>query len=287
MQYITCKLMGGLGNQLFQIFATIAYGMNHNCEVVFEYTTDIRSGIKRYTFWDSFLSSLQKYTTKNSNHSLVQPYLNNFPVYNEPHFHYIEVPYQDNIEYLSLKGYFQSYKYFVSYWDEIQTLISLDTKQQKTREKYCDVLNNYYNISMHFRVGDYKDKPNFHPIMKEDYYNKCIDRITTYTDKTNIQVIYFYEEDDEDCVRPIISSLEMKFPDITFTGVDHAISDWEQLLLMSCCHSNIIANSTFSWWAAYMNNEKDKMVCYPTNWFGESLSTHNTADLFPNEWIEI
>lgn len=287
MQYITCKLMGGLGNQLFQIFATIAYAMDQNCQFIFEYTNYLHSGTKRSTFWDSFLLPLQKYTTKNSDHSLIQPYLLQFPVYNEPDFHYNELPRSNNIEYLSLKGYFQSYKYFISHWDEIRNLILLDTKQKEIKKKYESVFKSYYNISMHFRMGDYKSITDSHPIMKDEYYDKSIETITTYNNDKNIQIVYFYEKNDETDVKLIIDSLEKKYTNITFTSVDHSIPDWEQLLLMSCCHSNIIANSTFSWWAAYMNIEKEKVVCYPNNWFGKSLSSNNTNDLFPNEWVKI
>lgn len=287
MQYITCKLMGGLGNQLFQIFAVIAYSMQHNCQFVFEYTKDLHSGIKRSTYWDSFLLSLQKYTTKNSYNSLIQPYLLQFPVYIEPNFHYNDLPCSNNIEYLSLKGYFQSYKYFSSYWDKIRDLILLEAMQNKMKEKYGSLLTNHYNISMHFRMGDYKQKQNFHPIMKEDYYDKSIEAITTYIDQPDMQIIYFYEKDDEKDVNIIVNSLEQKYTNVKFTSINHTICDWEQLILMSCCHSNIIANSTFSWWGAYMNNQKDKVVCYPTNWFGASLSSNNMNDLFPSEWIKI
>jgi hypothetical protein len=67
---------------------------------------------------------------------------------------------------------------------------------------------------------------------------------------------------------------------------DNTLADWEQLLLMSCCHHNIIANSTFSWWAAYFNSWKDKIVCYPSVWFG-NIANHDTKDLCPEEWIKI
>jgi hypothetical protein len=64
------------------------------------------------------------------------------------------------------------------------------------------------------------------------------------------------------------------------------LSDWEQLLFMSCCNHNIIANSTFSWWAAYFNSWEDKIVCYPSVWFGPSAN-HNTMDLCPESWNKI
>ena len=68
--------------------------------------------------------------------------------------------------------------------------------------------------------------------------------------------------------------------------VDDSIEDYNQLMIMSMCNHNIIANSTFSWWGAYFNNNPDKMVCYPSIWFGPSLP-HKTDDLFPPSWTKI
>ena len=71
-----------------------------------------------------------------------------------------------------------------------------------------------------------------------------------------------------------------------FIRASNDLSDWEQMILMSCCRDNIIANSSFSWWAAHFNTNPDKIVCYPAIWFGE-VAGHDTRDLCPNEWHKI
>ena len=75
-----------------------------------------------------------------------------------------------------------------------------------------------------------------------------------------------------------------RFPEIEFRGCDTEIEDWQQMLLMSLCSHNILANSTFSWWGAYLNTDPEKVVVYPGKW----INTHRDLnDLFPSDWIKI
>jgi hypothetical protein len=79
--------------------------------------------------------------------------------------------------------------------------------------------------------------------------------------------------------------MQDKFPMVGFTKANDEIEDWEQMVMMSCCKHNIIANSTFSWWAAYFNQNSDKIVCYPEKWFGTKNAHLDTSDLFPDDWV--
>ena len=84
----------------------------------------------------------------------------------------------------------------------------------------------------------------------------------------------------------MIILLKAEFPGITFLRADPLLEDWEQMILMSLCRHNIIANSTFSWWGAYLNTSRQKMVIYPGTWFGPKIK-HGLQDLFPGDWIKI
>jgi hypothetical protein len=98
--------------------------------------------------------------------------------------------------------------------------------------------------------------------------------------------MYFCEDVDISDVNEVISYLSKIFTKLEFIRGENNLEDWEQMLLMSCCHHNIIANSSFSWWSAYFNSWEDKIVCYPSVWFGPSVQK-NTKDLCPPNWTKI
>ena len=139
---------------------------------------------------------------------------------------------------------------------------------------------------MHFRLGDYKKIQEFHPLATYEYYERAMEHMKNAAPNTFNTVLYFCEDEDIDDVLNTINKLTIKFPEITFTRGENTLADWEQLLLMSLCHHNIIANSSFSWWGAYFNSHTDKIVCYPSVWFGPSAG-HNTIDLCPPQWVKI
>ena len=274
---ITCNLMGGLGNQLFQIFATIAYSIRVKQPFRFLYTDFLG---KRQTYWNTFLLSLKGFTT-------TVP-LDNSVTLKERGFGYNELHILQNIEQqnVSLYGYFQSYKYFDLHYETLCKIIRLDNQKNKIKQKYLHAYDCAQLISMHFRLGDYKMLPDYHPIMTYKYYFNCIQHIISTTNSQELHILYFCEKDDNTVVHKTIKMLSVAFPVCKFIKAVDTITDWEQLLMMSCCHHNIIANSTFSWWGAYFNRYGDKIVCYPSVWFGPKNPV-STADLFPMSWNKI
>ena len=290
-KYVSCYLMGGLGNQLFQIFTTIAYGMQHNRKVVLPYTKQLTTGTVRNTYWDNFLNTIK------DSHTVMSPqsfYSNEivlrFPTIKEREFTCTPIPPIPNKE-LLLYGYFQSYKYFETVKDSLFQLICLDKQQNRLIQKTAlELFYNFEikNISMHFRIGDYKSIQDCHPLMTYEYYEKALKYIINKRPSDQYQVLYFHEDVDTVDVEQIINKLKQNssFSDIKFVRVQHQLDDWEQMLLMSCCNHNIIANSTFSWWGAYFNTRNDKTVCYPSLWFGPKIG-HDTRDLFPENWNKI
>jgi hypothetical protein len=299
--------MGGLGNQLFQIFATISYAIKANNEFKFLNVETIGGNgtTKRYTFWKTFLASLQSRLT------------NSFPelaLVRQEGFEFKELP----ISLLKnrnvcIYGYFQSHKFFEQHFSLIYDLLGIDER----KKELCKKINNSFKenlclsncISMHFRLGDYKKEKvsEKHPIMPPNYYIKSLKYILEKEkekekDKINYskKVIYFCEEEDIQTVEKTIRQCKNVFPQLNFIRAPNVLEDWEQMLIMSECKHHIIANSSFSWWGAYIgfqNHKKqaqsiknkennNKIVCYPSLWFAQT-ATENTKDLYPCEWIQI
>jgi len=278
---ITCNLMGGLGNQIFQIFATIAYSIKSKNKFQFLAQETLGGGscTLRYTFWNTFFSSLKPFLITSL------PPVN---VIRENGFTFQELPVESIVgTNVLIHGYFQSEKYFRDQYEMICRLIGLE----KSKQTLLDVLNlkkeDLNNtISMHFRLGDYKKLADFHPIATPQYYENALHYFKSTFPSNTFKILYFCEDEDENEVQLTINNLENKFPDYKFERANNTLADWQQMLYMSLCSHNIIANSSFSWWGAYFNTNIDKIVCYPSVWFGQTANI-DTKDLCPLEWIKI
>jgi hypothetical protein len=278
--------MGGLGNQLFQIYTAIAYAYDSNSRFFFSNIIELKSSTtNRYTYWNTFLSSLKPY--------LLDPELinkDNIVIVKEKGFTYNALPLPLPIsekKIMMLNGYYQSSKYFESYFQTINRLLQIDTFKVKLTNKYLKLINDDQPISMHFRLGDYKKLPNHYVILSIDYYRAALNCILE-NNRINKKVLYFCEDQDLEDVEAMITILKTEFQTLEFERADTELEDWEQLILMSLCRHNIIANSTFSWWGAYLNIYRQKMVVCPLTWFGPKLQqSHNLKDLYPERWIKI
>lgn len=280
---LSCKLQGGLGNQLFQIYTTIAHAELTNSKFFFSDAYELKSVVTdRHTYWNAFLSKLSPFLLDSA---LIKP--ENVIIIKEKGFTYspLSINNQDKIRILS--GYFQSPKYFDSHFLSINRLLKMDEHKVRLTNKYLKLINEDKPISMHFRLGDYKKLLNHYVILNAEYYKAALRRVLNKNAETI--VLYFCEEPDLEEVDNMIQNIRMDFPgSIVFLRADPELEDWEQLILMSLCKHNIIANSTFSWWGAYLNTSREKMVVCPLTWFGPKLQqSHDLKDLFPESWIKI
>jgi hypothetical protein len=296
---ITTDLSGGLGNQLFQIFATIALAIRQKQSFFFtptKYTNEVLHELTRTTYWNTLLKNLTKYTFVKQNSYLKS---DTFEIKEIDHrFHKMNFKDLNDDHLFILRGYFQTYKYFEDEYQELYKIIGFGPMKDDVISKYNTLtsimLDDENSISIHFRLGDYKNRIDWHPIMKVEYFKKSLDQImTTINPNKNVNVFYFCEEEDNNYVYFLIDELRRHFYhskwnqfDCIFHHVPSNIPDWEQFLLMSICRNNIVANSSFSLMAAHINTNQDKIVCYPDVWFGVR-NTSDTTDMFPNNYIKI
>ena len=271
-------LKGGLGNQLFQIFTLISYSIRENHNYILPILPFIQ---RKNTYWDTLFINLKNNTINNN----IFKNIKYNKIYEEKEFNYNELETLDKNYNLLLNGYFQSYKYFVNDYKYIYDFLNLNNLKNSVNPIYNNLItNNNITISLHFRLGDYKFCQESLSILTYEYYYKALKYLIKTNEKYN--VLYFCEEDDKVIVESIIFRLKKEYININFIRCPFDIEDWKQMLLMSLCNNHIIANSTFSWWGAYFN-DREKIVCYPSIWFGPKLKHHDLKDLFPSDWIEI
>jgi len=283
---ITCNLVGGLGNQLFQIFTTISYAIKSKEKFIFLNSETIGTGITkvRNTYWENLLYRLKPFLTVN---------FQNYIVIRETGFTFNDIISEINYNKINnntcLYGYFQSDKYFQNYYETICKMLDIDNQKKTVSKSYSD-FNLENTVSMHFRLGDYKLLPNVYQILTYEYYKKAFEYIINFykvienQNICNLHIWFFCEDNDLEDVNIIIEQLKLEFPHNFINRAPSSLKDWEQMLLMSCCKHNIIANSSFSWWGSYLNSNPDKIVCYPETWF---VNNTDTRDLCPLEWIKI
>jgi hypothetical protein len=245
---ISCSLQGGLGNQMFQISATIALALKNNDDACFNFNdcyTPLQ-GNPSNNYKDTIFKNICN-----------RPFFISEKTYFEPKFSFSEIPYHKN---LLLKGYFQSEKYFKDYSEEIINTFVLSNSIVKPVDNLT---------SVHVRRGDYLKLSPFHSVCGVDYYKNAMDIIGGN---------FLFFSDDIEWVKK-----NFKGNNIFYSENNDEVLD---LSLMSVCDNNIIANSSFSWWAAFLNKNKNKKVISPSSWFGET-GPKDTQDIIPSNWLKL
>lgn len=181
--------------------------------------------------------------------------------YKEPHYHYAKIPHTDTAgQVVDLFGYFQSYRYFENNKNIIMGLLTPKIGYPKQ----------YNCTSIHVRRGDYLGLTKEYEQLGMDYYRRAINLI-------NSKRYLVFSDDIGWCKRNFVGE------QFEFCEDQHPPT---ALSRMISCEHNIIANSSFSWWGAYLNKNPSKIVVAPHKWFGPALP-HNTIDLIPNDWIKV
>lgn len=178
-----------------------------------------------------------------------------------------------------LSGVWQSEKYFQAIKNVIQEEITLKNELSPATKNWIKKASESNSVSIHLRRGDYVNNPQihqFHGVCPPEYYEAAINLISGKIDNP----VFFVFSNDIEWVK---NNLKINYP--VFFVSDKRIPDYEELIIMSNCKHNIIANSTFSWWGAWLNANPDKIVIAPLKWF--TGSDTDTRDLTPETWVRI
>ena len=288
------ELIGGLGNQMFQYAAARSlslrmktslrldistfesYKLHQGFELgrVFNAPIDVagRHDLKRILGWKCHPNA-RRFLTRSA---LKVIRGKNFVV--EPHFDYWpEINRLNNNCYLS--GYWQSEKYFIDYSEQIRSDFTFKLPLNEENLKLLDQINQVNSVSLHIRRGDYISNPKaaeVHGTCPLDYYNSAVKHIAEKIECPN----FFIFSDD---ILWAKKNLKIDYPHEFLNGNQGAES-YNDMRIMSMCKHNIIANSSFSWWGAWLNSNPNKIVVAPNQWFAKG---DKTKDLIPSEWVRI
>ncbi len=180
-----------------------------------------------------------------------------------------------------LKGHFQSEKFFAPYAEIIQSEFQFRKSIIDRNKKFAELIKSSNSVSIHIRRGDYVSHDRANQVLgalREDYYSNAKAYIENKLDRT---VTYFVFSDEPQWAK---ENLQL-FSNAYFIDNSSAETDVDEMYLMSLCSNQIIANSSFSWWAAWLNPNPDKIVIAPKKWFNNA--PYDTRDLIPDSWIKI
>jgi hypothetical protein len=278
---IIVRLQGRLGNQMFQYAlakslqvsgktvtidsSVLKYDGNHNELGLFE---NVKS---EYVEADGNLVSKLGDCNKSFPYKVKRKVIG----YKKTHILEKDYAYNDeifNMDNVYLEGYWQTEKYFKNIEDQIRKLYVFPKITDKSNLDMADIIKPCNSVSLHIRRGDYLSGKNAHMhgnICTGTYYDNAIKYIKERVDKP----IFFVFTDDTEWARQ-----QYKGEEYTIVDQNRTDNSFRDMQLMSLCKHNIIANSSFSWWGAWLNSNQDKIVIAPPKWF-------NLADT-PNIWCD-
>lgn len=288
---IVSRLIGGLGNQMFQYATGRALALKRNEE----FFVDIID-FENYTLHNGYaLDKPFRMRPSVANEKLIkenfgwkfshsfrcmQPRLRLSrltPQYiDEPHFqHWPGLSLSPTPCYIS--GYWQSEKYFLQFEETIRSDFAFLPFSSVMNEEISKKIFDSKSVAIHIRRGDYANDQktsSVHGLCSIDYYQHAIAKIKEFVPKPH----FFFFSDDIQWAK---ENLPVDDPH-EFVSNNQGAESYNDMHLMSLCKHNIIANSSFSWWGAWLNSSSEKLVIAPKQWFSAPTAT---ADLLPNDWI--
>ncbi|MDN3506144.1 MAG: alpha-1,2-fucosyltransferase [Simkaniaceae bacterium] len=256
--YVTCRIRGQLGNQLFQIATTLAHAWDNNMHPIFPELQQTHNNIP---------ANLKRIFYRLDANSLPRPVLSTFEQMDN--FEYVEIP---NNPDLYLRGYFQTWEYFDHHRDRIREIFSPGASElAKLQLKHTNLLNHPFTVGVHVRTFN-KQWSNIIPFVGLKYYKEAMDLFPS-------DALFVIFSDRINWCKQHFSQFNRQM--IFIEDQDHI----EDFILMSMLDHNIIGNSSYSWWAAYLNQNPDKYVVAPSHFVHPRIRSTVNANM--TEWHTI
>jgi hypothetical protein len=267
---VITRLIGGLGNQCFQY----ALG-RHLAEI---HHSELKIDISEFETYKLHAYSLSSY-------NIIENFATSEDIARLKHVREKHLHFDPEVLHLPdgiyLHGYWPSEKYFTSIADIMHRELTVKLHLSGRDNEIADQITSCDSVSVHIRRGDYLPNTYSEQLLETsslEYYLCSVEHIIANVNKPHI----FVFTDDKAWAR---ENFNLPYP-ITFVDHNGPDKNHEDLRLMSLCKHNIIANSTFSWWGAWLNNNPDKIVCAPNKWFTDKAKS-SSKDLIPDSWVKI
>ena len=287
---IVVHVNGGLGNQLFQLAAGISLATRLGVELRLDarlYNRDLPIeldfGLHRFAHGvrEAKISTLPPIKQE----GLCKYIAGKITGRGMRQYHEASLAYDEAFTSLSddtyLNGYWQSEKYFVDHEPTIRKALTFVTPPSAENQKIGDEMQTGLPVSLHIRRAAFVSVPKFnavHGTCDLDYYERAARMIA---ERTNREPVFYAFSDEPDWVQ---ENLKLPF-EVRYMRQNDGGTNYEDMRLMSACHHHILANSSFSWWGAWLNPRADKIVISPKRWFADpSMQVH---DIISPDWISI
>lgn len=289
---IVTELNGGLGNQMFQYAIGRALALKHETELRLDTSSFEKYPLRSFALGNFAISSTELSRNERAAIRLKSTPLNRADAFFDRIFGRVSLVLirEKGFEYdpsvarspqmAYLRGYWQSPKYFEHVGSEIRKEFVVRHSFSERSNEIAEQMAACIPVSLHVRRGDYVSNPKtnrYHGTCDAEYYSAAEALIRARIGEFHL----FVFSDDP---KWAAENLRFKSP-ATFLGHNGADTDYDDLRLMTHCRHHILANSTFSWWGAWLCERTDKIVIAPRNWFKEA--NLSTVDLIPADWIRI
>ncbi len=286
---IIIKIKGGLGNQMFQYAFGRSLSLKLNTELKLDLSKEtdpkgIKKDIER-AFGLKHFNIKAETASRADVLKLRKPLSLYFSKLKRKLFKYDYYHFDPSFLQSKDGSYFEGYWWQSElYFKDIrETLIkdftlteSFGTEASKIAES---IRQTETPVSLHVRRGDYANDPatrSYHGLASLEYYRSAIE---TIKEKASHPVFFIFSDDIE------WVKANLTLPPLSFFVSDKSIPDYEELALMSLCRHHIIANSSFSWWGAWLSQSEDKTIIAPRRWI--SSNTGKSDDIYPSAWIKL